>query len=163
MKTYENHGIFIGFHRFSWLFLGVFGGLSSLGREVTGHSLGGAVAVLAMVDLVDLGWTVHEAYTFGMPRAGDATFARAFDWLRLGTRGPLEPASVEVLRALLPGDAPHGPRGARAATEPGLLAPGLGGEAFEALTFSLRGLLRRRPEGRLHALRGGEDMKTSFE
>ena len=69
--------------------------------QVTGHSLGGAVAVLGMVDLVDLGWTVHEAYTFGMPRAGDATFARAFDRLRLGLSK--REGCWEVLRALLPG------------------------------------------------------------
>lgn len=66
---------------FSWVFMGFRWVFKP--RKVTGHSLGGAVAVLAMVDLVDLGWTVHEAYTFGMPRAGDATFARAFDRLRL--------------------------------------------------------------------------------
>ncbi|CAK9042696.1 unnamed protein product [Durusdinium trenchii] len=75
------------------------------GIRVTGHSLGGAVSVLAMVrrphkDSVDArhispahrphklhsykvdldsGWHVREAYTFGMPRAGDAIFARRFD------------------------------------------------------------------------------------
>ena len=31
------------------------------------------------VDLVSEGWRVREAYTFGMPRPGDAAFARTFD------------------------------------------------------------------------------------
>lgn len=47
--------------------------------KVTGHSLGGAVGVIAMVDLVSEGWLVREGYTFGMPRPGDAAFARTFD------------------------------------------------------------------------------------
>ncbi|CAJ1416219.1 unnamed protein product [Effrenium voratum] len=47
--------------------------------RVTGHSLGGAVSTLAMVDLATEGWNVMGAYTFGMPRAGDAEFARTFD------------------------------------------------------------------------------------
>ena len=31
------------------------------------------------VDLVSEGWRVREAYSFGMPRPGDAAFARTFD------------------------------------------------------------------------------------
>lgn len=50
--------------------------------KVTGHSLGGAVGVIAMVDLVSEGWLVREGYTFGMPRPGDAAFARTFDGMR---------------------------------------------------------------------------------
>ena len=30
------------------------------------------------------GWLVREAYTFGMPRPGDAAFARTFDGMCLG-------------------------------------------------------------------------------
>jgi len=46
---------------------------------ITGHSLGGAIASLAMVDLAKAGRDIKEAITFGMPRTGDATFARNFD------------------------------------------------------------------------------------
>jgi triacylglycerol lipase len=46
----------------------------------TGHSLGAALAALAVADLrlVDKR-PVHGLYTFGQPRLGDADFARAFD------------------------------------------------------------------------------------
>lgn len=45
---------------------------------VTGHSLGAALATLAMFDLNRLGYNVAKAYTFGQPRVGDAAFAAAF-------------------------------------------------------------------------------------
>ncbi|CAE6929940.1 LIP [Symbiodinium natans] len=56
------------------------------GKEVvvTGHSLGGAICTLAMVDLAQRGWTIKEGYTFGMPRTGDATFAAHFDQMFSG-------------------------------------------------------------------------------
>lgn len=50
---------------------------------VTGHSLGGALAVLAAQDLARNGASVKAVYTFGMPRPGDPAFAAAYD-LRLG-------------------------------------------------------------------------------
>ncbi len=42
---------------------------------ITGHSLGGALAVLAAAKLVDRGKPVYGLYTFGQPRVGDAEFA----------------------------------------------------------------------------------------
>ncbi|CAE7644999.1 unnamed protein product [Symbiodinium microadriaticum] len=51
---------------------------------ITGHSLGGAISTLAMVDLSEKGWRIKEGYTFGMPRTGDATFAVNFDHLFFG-------------------------------------------------------------------------------
>ena len=50
---------------------------------VTGHSLGGALAVIAASSLVDAGIPVAGVYTFGMPRAGSESFQRAYD-ARLG-------------------------------------------------------------------------------
>lgn len=44
---------------------------------VTGHSLGGAMATLAAVRLVNCGYTVRAAYTFGSPRVGDRLFRHA--------------------------------------------------------------------------------------
>jgi len=44
----------------------------------TGHSLGGALATLAMFDFASSGYTVSKAYTFGSPRVGDEAFAGAF-------------------------------------------------------------------------------------
>ncbi len=43
--------------------------------SITGHSLGGAMAVLASLDLPN----VAEVVTFGQPRVGDQRFADAFD------------------------------------------------------------------------------------
>ncbi|CAM9919266.1 unnamed protein product [Phaeothamnion confervicola] len=45
---------------------------------VTGHSLGGALAVLAALDIVETGIPVR-CYTFGMPRVGNRAWA---DYLR---------------------------------------------------------------------------------
>lgn len=45
---------------------------------VTGHSLGGALAAVAMMDLALDNYTVARGYTFGQPRVGDPTFAAAF-------------------------------------------------------------------------------------
>mmetsp|Transcript_76357 Transcript_76357/g.192181 ORF Transcript_76357/g.192181 Transcript_76357/m.192181 type:complete len:411 (+) Transcript_76357:58-1290(+) len=45
---------------------------------VTGHSLGAAMATLAMFDLNRLGYSLSKAYTFGQPRVGDSAFASAF-------------------------------------------------------------------------------------
>lgn len=49
------------------------------GLLVTGHSLGGALAALALFDLTRLGQNISKAYTFGQPRVGDAAFAGAFN------------------------------------------------------------------------------------
>ncbi len=47
---------------------------------VTGHSLGGALGVLAVARWIDSGRAVAGLYSFGQPRAGDRTFARNFNF-----------------------------------------------------------------------------------
>jgi predicted lipase len=42
---------------------------------VTGHSMGGAFAILAAADIKDLYGNVQSVYTFGQPRVGNAQFA----------------------------------------------------------------------------------------
>ena len=42
---------------------------------VTGHSLGGALAVVAALDLKSTFSNVNKLYTFGQPRVGNAAFA----------------------------------------------------------------------------------------
>lgn len=46
---------------------------------ITGHSLGGALAVLCAWMLERRGIEVHSVYTFGQPRVGDRQFAAAYD------------------------------------------------------------------------------------
>ncbi|HWF60856.1 MAG TPA: Mbeg1-like protein [Nitrospira sp.] len=41
----------------------------------TGHSLGGALAVVAAAQLLMVGHKVNSLYTFDQPRVGDETFA----------------------------------------------------------------------------------------
>ena len=48
---------------------------------VTGHSLGGAMANLAVARWVELRRPVHSLYTFGQPRAGDKVFSLNFDFV----------------------------------------------------------------------------------
>src|SRR5690606_5831117 len=48
---------------------------------VTGHSLGAALATLAVARWVEEGKKISGLYTFGQPRAGDETFARNFNFL----------------------------------------------------------------------------------
>ena len=45
---------------------------------LTGHSLGGALATLAVDRLLD-GWQINGLYTFGSPRVGDKKFRKHFD------------------------------------------------------------------------------------
>ena len=42
---------------------------------ITGHSYGGALAVLAGLDLQLEGFNVHSVYTFGQPRVGNGAFS----------------------------------------------------------------------------------------
>lgn len=46
---------------------------------VCGHSLGGATATIAALDLKQRGYNVHSLTTFGCPRVGDPTFKAAYD------------------------------------------------------------------------------------
>jgi triacylglycerol lipase len=47
---------------------------------VTGHSLGAALAILAVARWLEAGRPVAGLYAFGQPRTGDSTFARNFDF-----------------------------------------------------------------------------------
>lgn len=51
------------------------------GRQVfvTGHSLGGGIAPLAMFDLKNKGFDIGLSYTFNAPRSGNRKWARTFD------------------------------------------------------------------------------------
>lgn len=55
------------------------------GIWVTGHSLGGALATLAAAELAKAEHEIQGVYTFGQPRVGDQSFAKAYDDL-LGKR-----------------------------------------------------------------------------
>jgi len=46
---------------------------------ITGHSLGGALAVLAAAQLIDEDSPFYGVYTFGQPRVGDRTFSRIYN------------------------------------------------------------------------------------
>ena len=52
---------------------------------VTGHSLGGALAVITALALVESGVAVEAVFTFGMPRPGNAAFAARYE-TTLGAR-----------------------------------------------------------------------------
>lgn len=63
----------------------IVGNLTGIGCDasqplvVTGHSLGAAEAAIAMYDLKAQSYDIVRTYTFGQPRVGDATFAKAFE------------------------------------------------------------------------------------
>ena len=46
---------------------------------VTGHSLGGALAILAALSLDRNGFQVAQVYTFGQPRVGNGDFKKRYD------------------------------------------------------------------------------------
>lgn len=52
----------------------------SLPIFVTGHSLGGALAILAALELKRQKFNVTQVYTFGQPRVGNAAFADLYNW-----------------------------------------------------------------------------------
>jgi hypothetical protein len=54
-------------------------GTSERPAHVTGHSLGAAVAGVAMYSMESYGYSVGESYNFGMPRTGDEVWAQAFN------------------------------------------------------------------------------------
>ena len=51
---------------------------------ITGHSLGGALAVLCALELKHQKFNIAQVYTFGQPRVGNAAFARLCDWTLAG-------------------------------------------------------------------------------
>jgi pimeloyl-ACP methyl ester carboxylesterase len=53
--------------------------------SIYGHSLGGALATLLAMDLPEVRLRIADVSTFGSPRVGNKTFARAFNWF-LGHR-----------------------------------------------------------------------------
>ena len=46
---------------------------------ITGHSLGGALAILAALELQRNGFPIVQVYTFGQPRVGNADFRQRYD------------------------------------------------------------------------------------
>jgi len=46
---------------------------------ITGHSLGGALAILAALELQRNRWLIAQVYTFGQPRVGNGDFRRRYD------------------------------------------------------------------------------------
>jgi len=58
---------------------------------LTGHSLGGALAVLAAHILAAQGFNIHSVYTFGQPRVGDANFAARYNAALAGRVTPCAP------------------------------------------------------------------------
>jgi len=47
--------------------------------QITGHSLGAAIAALATFDWSKEGYPIKQVYTYGQPRVGSPTFATTFD------------------------------------------------------------------------------------
>jgi len=47
---------------------------------ITGHSLGGALAILAALELKRIGYQVSQVYTFGQPRVGNGAFSRMYNF-----------------------------------------------------------------------------------
>jgi len=47
--------------------------------RTTGHSLGAAINLIAMLDLSYDGWKIEESYHFGTPRTGNHEFAQAWN------------------------------------------------------------------------------------
>ena len=47
---------------------------------VTGHSLGGALAILTALELKRQGFNIAQVYTFGQPRVGNGAFKRLYDF-----------------------------------------------------------------------------------
>jgi len=68
--------------------------------SLTGHSLGAALATIAAMDLGQT-YTIKDMYNFGSPRAGDSTFASAYNskfsnhWRVTHSRDPIPHAYFE--------------------------------------------------------------------
>jgi len=55
-------------------------GLPELPIFITGHSLGGALAILAALELKRQKFPIVQVYTFGQPRVGNGAFKRLYEW-----------------------------------------------------------------------------------
>lgn len=64
---------------------------------ITGHSLGGALAMLCAWELAQSihAWRIHSVYTFGQPRVGNGAFARHYNGIET------EPVSDDGLTSIL--------------------------------------------------------------
>ena len=51
--------------------------------HIAGHSLGGALATIAAVDLMQRGWQVAGVVTFGSPKVGQSQFRELYEQLQL--------------------------------------------------------------------------------
>lgn len=69
---------------------------------LTGHSMGGAMATLAALELANDGITPRAVYTYGSPPVGDAAFAAAYDKAVPGTHRVVNQTD-DVPRLLAPG------------------------------------------------------------
>jgi predicted lipase len=52
---------------------------------VSGHSLGGATATVAALDLKQRGYDVHSVYTYGSPRVGYSDFKEIYEGAKIPT------------------------------------------------------------------------------
>uniref|UniRef100_A0A0G4I3R2 Fungal lipase-type domain-containing protein n=1 Tax=Chromera velia CCMP2878 TaxID=1169474 RepID=A0A0G4I3R2_9ALVE len=90
-EVFEGLGDDVVVHRGFWsLYLPMrpilMAGLTALGKEsvstiFVGHSLGAALATLAMFDAMWHGFRVHSAYLYGSPRVGNYRFVEEFNRL----------------------------------------------------------------------------------
>ena len=58
---------------------GIFNAIHCKPLFITGHSLGGALAVLAALELQRNGFRILQVYTFGQPRVGNADFKSLYE------------------------------------------------------------------------------------
>merc|ERR1712187_624360 len=64
--------------------------------SLTGHSLGGAIATMATLELrANFGFHAAPLYTFGAPRVGDSAFAHRF--IQVAHKKGIEPPSWRVV------------------------------------------------------------------
>jgi hypothetical protein len=64
---------------------------------ITGHSLGGAQAILAGLDFIMAGYPVAGVYTFGQPRVGNGLFCQVYDASILNHGGLLHDLTWRVV------------------------------------------------------------------
>jgi len=80
-----HHGFLDGAESILGDLIRILGGYKNRPLVVTGHSLGGALAILAALELQRMGFNVEQVYTFGQPRVGNKCFAQLYN-VALGDR-----------------------------------------------------------------------------